>query len=167
LVYMKKKRSCYIETSVISYLAALPSSNLVTAACQQITVQWWEFSRDLYKLFTSELVTNEVRRGDPVVAKKRLDYLRGISELRITNDVYDLTNALLQKGALPQKAGADGLHIAVASVHGIDFLLTWNCRHIDNPATKPLIREICHSKGYNCPEICSPLEIMEIGNYEE
>ena len=159
---MKKKPTIYIETSIISYLAARPSPDLMTVACQQITTRWWEGSRRFYKVVTSALVVAESREGDPQMAKKRLDLLRGISALRTTEEAKELARALTQKGALPHKAQADALHIAIAAAHGVDYLLTWNCRHIDNPATKPLVREVCLSEGYACPEICTPFEIMEL-----
>lgn len=164
---MKKKPTCYVETSIISHLAARPSPNLLTAACQQVTEQWWEVSRRLFDVFISELVVTESRQGDRQTAQRRLGLLRGIPELKITEEVRKLARSLIEKDALPATAGADALHIAFAAVHRIEYLLTWNCRHIDNPATKPLLREICVSEGYICPEICTPLEITEIGEHEE
>jgi hypothetical protein len=164
---MKRKPTIYIETSIISYLAAWPSSDLMTAACQQTTTKWWEGYRRFYNVVTSALVVAESREGDPRMAKKRLSFLKGISALRTTENTKELARALTQKGALPQKAQADALHIAIAAVHRVDYLLTWNCRHIDNPATKPLVREVCLSEGYACPEICTPFEIMEQYEYEE
>lgn len=102
------------------------------------------------------------------MAKRRLDFLKGIPVLRTTEKAVDLARVLTEESAaLPRKAQADALHIAMAAVHNVDYLLTWNCRHIDNPATKPLIREVCASQGYVCPEICTPFEIMELDNYEK
>jgi predicted nucleic acid-binding protein len=164
---MKKKPTIYIETSIISYLAARPSPDLMTVACQHVTTEWWEGSRRLYEVVTSALVVAESREGDPRTAKKRLDLLRGIPVLTTTKDATELARALTEKGALPQKAQADALHIAIAAAHGVDYLLTWNCRHIDNPATKPLVREVCASQGHVCPEICTPFEIVERDEHEE
>ena len=93
---------------------------------------------------------------------RRLELLRGISELSISNNVKHLATALIEQGALPDKAQADALHIAVAAVHNVEYLLTWNCRHIDNPSTKPAVRAVCSAEGYQCPEICTPIEIMEV-----
>jgi len=159
---MKRKATIYIETSIISYLAAKPSPDLMTAACQQVTTEWWEGSRRLYDVVTSALVVAESREGNPRTARGRLDLLRGIVVLRTTEKAKELARALITEGALPQKAQADALHIAIATVHRVNYLLTWNCRHIDNPATKPLVREVCASQGYVCPEICTPFEIMEL-----
>lgn len=163
-----KKATIYIETSVISYLAARPSPDLTTAACQQVTAEWWEKYRVFYNVVTSALVVTEAGEGDPLTAKKRLDLLKGIPVLRITNEAAELARILTGPGtALPRKAQADALHIAIATVQNTDYLLTWNCRHIDNPATKPLVRKVCTSQGCVCPEICTPFEIMEIDKNEK
>ena len=159
-----KKATIYIETSIISYLAARPSPDLITAAGQQITAKWWQEYRGSHNIVTSALVVTESGEGDPAAAKKRLDFLKGVPVLRITEEAIELARALTKdKRALPRKAEADALHIAIAAVHNADYLLTWNCRHIDNPSTKPIVRNICAVYGYVCPEICTPFEIMEIG----
>lgn len=155
------KPTVYIETSIISYLVAHPSANFLTAACQQVTAEWWEGKRHLYDLFTSELVIAEAKAGDADAVGRRLDLLRGVPELRISDSVKRLAVAFIAQGALPDKAQADAIHIAVAAVHNVDYLLTWNCRHIDNPATKPAVRAVCTGEGYRCPEICTPFEMME------
>ncbi|MBF0103436.1 MAG: type II toxin-antitoxin system VapC family toxin [Desulfobacterales bacterium] len=162
-----EKFSVYIETSIVSYLAAKPSRDLLIAGCQQITAQWWEDRRKQYDLFTSELVVAEAKAGNPDAAAKRLKLLREISELKITDDIRRLAATLILQGALPDKAQADALHIAIATFHGIDYIVTWNCRHIDNPAMKPLIRKVCAMEGYSCPEICTPIEIMEVNENEK
>ena len=163
-----KKATIYIETSIISYLAAKPSTDLTTAAGQQITAEWWEKYRGFYNAVTSALVITEAGEGDPLTAKKRLNLLKGMPVLRITSEAAELARILTAQGAaLPRKAQADALHIAIAAVHNVDYLLTWNCRHIDNPATKPLVREVCVRQGYTCPEICTPFEIVEIHKYEK
>lgn len=162
-----KKPTIYIETSIISYLAAKPSPDLMTAACQQVTAEWWEGPRESYNVVASALVVAECRKGNPHTAKKRIELLRGIPVLKTTDDAKELARALTTEGALPHKAQADALHIAVATAHKAHYLLTWNCRHIDNPATKPFVRQVCASHGYTCPEICTPFEIMELDEYEK
>jgi len=157
-----KKASIYIETSIISYLTARPSRDLMIAASQQITAEWWETSREFYDVVTSDLVVLESREGDPRTAQRRLDLLTGIPAVELTDEARQLAEILTGKGALPKRAQADALHIAAAAVHTIDYLLTWNIRHIDNPAIKPRVREICSLEGYRCPEICTPFEIMEL-----
>ena len=160
-------KTLYVETSIVSYLAGRASRDLLIAACQQATRDWWQDQRERYDLFTSQLVVAEAAAGDPESAKRRLAYLEGIPELLVTAEVRDLARALVTQGALPPKAGADALHIAVAAVHRMDLLLTWNCRHIDNPATKPMVRSVCLAAGYSCPEICTPIEILEAASDEE
>lgn len=157
----------YIETSVVSYLAGRPSRDLLVAACQQATRTWWDEHRLRFELYTSRLVVSEAFLGDPEAATRRSDYLGSIPELHMTAEARDLARILIQQGALPHKAEADALHIAVAAVHRIDILLTWNCRHINNPVAKPVIRSVCARDGYACPEICTPLELLEVSDHEE
>lgn len=153
------KKSVYIETSVISYLTARGSRDLISAARQQLTQEWWSDSRQNVELFVSPLVLKEVSDGDADAAAKRVSILSGIPELELTEEAVALSDVLVAKGGLPEKARDDALHIVVAAVHEIDFLLTWNCRHIDNAATKPIIRAVCLEQGYVCPEICTPEEL--------
>ena len=160
-------RTIYIETSVVSYLAGKLNRDLLIAACQQATRTWWDDHRHVYNLCTSQLVVAEARRGDPDASESRLNYLKGIPQLQITSEIRDLAFALIEREALPKKAEADALHIAAAAVHHVDLLLTWNCRHIDNPSIKPTVRSICVTQGYRCPEICTPIELLEAINYEE
>jgi hypothetical protein len=157
-----KRRSIYIETSFISYLASRRSRDLVASAWQEISHEFWDLHRGKFDLFTSELVVEECSMGDVGAVESRLAYLRGIPEVPIDEEVKILAATILAKGGVPQRAEIDALHIAVATVTGIDYLLTWNCRHLNNPVTKPRVRDICHSRGYTCPEICTPLEITEV-----
>jgi len=153
-------KSVYIETSITSYLTARPSRDLRAAAWQQTTIQWWEQEKPKYELFTSELVLAEARAGDADAAQRRLAALDDLPLLAVTDDAKALAGQLMADGGIPAHAEADALHIAVASVQGMDYLLTWNCRHIDNAATKPVIRSTCAVAGYTCPEICTPLELL-------
>ena len=153
-------KSVYIETTIASYLTARPSRDLRAAAWQQTTIQWWEQERPRYELFTSELVLAEARSGDADAAGRRLAIVETLPLLSVTDEAKGLADRLVADGAVPTQAEADALHIAIASVHGIDYLLTWNCRHIDNATAKPAIRSSCAVAGYTCPEICMPLELL-------
>jgi predicted nucleic acid-binding protein len=153
-------KSVYIETSIVSYLTALPARDLLAAAWQSATSQWWENRRAEYELFTSKLVVEEAAQGHPEPSARRLAALSDIPHLAMVRAVDGLAEALLVEHALPEKAIDDALHVAVAAYHGIDYLLTWNCRHIDNAETKPIIRSVCAVRGFTCPEICTPLELM-------
>ena len=141
---------------------ARPSSDLLAVAWQKVTIDWWDTQRDRFDLFVSDIVIEEAGRGDNVASARRLEALAGIPILAITDDVQALSEALIQAGALPQKAIGDSLHIALSAVHGVDYLLTWNYRHIDNAETKPITRMVCSANGYRYPEICSPQELMGV-----
>ena len=155
-----EKKTIYIETSVVSFLTARPTGDLLVAAWQKITVDWWDMQRNRFDLYTSDITVEEAGRGSPEAGKLRLGALSGIPILPTTEAVVELSKALLQGKALPAKALNDALHIAVSAVHGIDYLLTWNCRHLDNAETKPVIRSVCAIHGYASPEICTPQELM-------
>lgn len=154
------KKSVYVETSIPSYLTARPSRDVRAAAWQQLTVQWWDEARANFDLFTSELTVVEASAGNPEAASRRLESIKEIPELKIDEEVQMLAERLIAEGGVPAAAQADALHIAVAAIHQIDYLLTWNCRHIDNAEKKPIIRAICVNAGYPCPEICTPMELL-------
>ena len=154
------KPTTYIETSVVSYLAARPTANLVAAAWQKITLDWWEIRRSRFALYTSEVTVQEAGRGDPEAAARRLAALADVPLLPITDAVGSLANELVREAVLPAKALNDALHVAVAAAHGVDYLLTWNYRHLDNAEMKPGIRKTCARHGHVAPEICTPRELM-------
>ena len=144
----------------MSYLTALPARDLLAAAWQSATSQWWEAQSKRFELFTSQLVVDEAGRGDADAARRRVNALESIPHLAMPDPVSDLATVLLSEGTLPKKATDDAFHVAVSAYHGIDYLLTWNCRHIDNAEMKPLMRRVCEKHGYVCPEICTPIELM-------
>jgi predicted nucleic acid-binding protein len=154
------RKKVYIETSVVSYLTARPSSDLVAAAWQRVTMDWWDSRREKFDLFASEVVIEEAGRGDEVAAARRMEALAGIPLLAITDEVVTLSEGLIRRGVLARQAIGDSLHIALAAVHGVDYLLTWNYRHIANAESKPLIRKVCLENGFGYPEICTPQELM-------
>ncbi len=156
-------KSIYIETSISSYLTARPSSDVRAAAWQQITYQWWEEEQNKYDTFVSELVIVEASEGHPEAAGRRLKALENIPELPISQEMGELAKSLMAGGGIPLSSEADALHVAISAVHRIDYLLTWNCRHINNATTKPIIRKLCEEAGYICPEICTPLELLSEG----
>jgi predicted nucleic acid-binding protein len=151
----------YVETSIFSYLAARPSRDLITAANQQTTHSWWTERRTAYELYTSQLVCEEVRAGDPAVAKQRELLLERIPLLTISEEAEDLASALASRLGLPERARADAVHIAIAAVHGMTFLLTWNCTHIANAHLRPRIERVCFELGHAPPILCTPTELCE------
>jgi hypothetical protein len=154
------KPTVYIETSIPSYLTARPSTDIRAAGWQQLTYQWWEDERPKYDIFISELVIAEASQGHPDAAQRRLKSLENIPELAIDQEIGELASSIMVGGGIPVSSEADALHVAVAAVHRMDYLLTWNCRHINNASTKPIIRKLCEKSGLFCPEICTPLELM-------
>ena len=154
------KPKVYLETTVISYLTAAPSRDIVQTAHQQITREWWE-RRNGFDLFVSQAVILEAGRGDSSAATRRLAALEGVAVLEVTEDATTLAEAFLEQHALPAKAALDALHIAVAVVMGMDYVLTWNCTHIANAASRPKIEDACRKLGYEPPVICTPEELME------
>ena len=153
-------KTVYVETSVVSYLTARPSNDLLVAAWQKITVDWWDVQRNRFDPYTSGITIDEAGRGNSEAASRRLETLSDISILPVTEAGAELSRAFLDKKAIPARALNDSLHIAVSAVHGIDYLLTWNFRHIDNAEIKPVIRRICIMYGHTGPEICTPQELM-------
>ena len=153
-------KSLYIETSIPSYLTGKPNRDVRVAAWQQITRQWWDQEKDKYELYISELVIREASSGNKDAAQRRLDSLRSITELVIDPESESLATKLIVDGGFPAVAEIDALHVAIAAVQGIDLFLTWNCRHINNADTKPIVRAICLQAGYTCPEICTPQELL-------
>lgn len=138
----------YIETTVVSYLTARPSRDLIVAGHQQITRDWWDTRRGDYELCVSQLVLQEAGDGDAQAAKERLEVLATMTLLEIKEEAVDLAEDLVQAGALPTKAENDALHIAVAAVHRIPYLLTWNCRHMANATMRTQIETVCASGGF-------------------
>jgi len=155
-----KMQRVYVETSIVSYLTARPARDLLAAAWQNASTTWWESRRRRFALYTSQLVVEEASQGDREAARRRLEILKGIPHLDISSPVTRLATALLTAGALPNKATDDAMHVAMAAYHEVDYLLTWNCRHIDNAELKPLMRSVCVAHGCSFPEICTPLELM-------
>jgi len=155
------KPKVYIETSVISYLAAWRCSDLVMAANQETTKEWWDH-KEQFDLYVSALVIQEASAGDPNAAKRRLEKLEGIPEINVTQEIEFFASELLEKIPLPQKAKLDALHIAIATIGGMDYLLTWNCSHIANAILRPKIEGLCREFGYEPPTICTPQELCEV-----
>ena len=150
----------YIETTISSYLAAWPSRDLLQAARQQITHEWWNNQRQKYDLCISQIVLDEAAAGDADAAQRRLPFLQALPLLDLTEAVNDVAKALMNSGLLPPKATRDAVHIAVSSVHGVDILLTWNCRHIANAAIMKELGTIVAGCGYEMPIPCTPEELL-------
>ena len=144
------KGRLYLETTIPSYLTSRPSRDLIIAGHQQITSEWWEHRRTNFEIYISQLVLDEAGAGDPAMSRERLKLLRSIPLLEITPDVAVLASAFLASGKIPRKAAGDAAHIAFAAVHGMDFLLTWNCVHMANAVIAKSLASICAGHGSAC-----------------
>ena len=156
------KPTVYLETTIIGYLAMRVSGVLRIAANQQTARDWWENHRPQYDSFISRFVVDECSEGDPAAAQERLAYLEGIPLLEVPDDVNSLAESLIAGVPMPETAGIDALHIGVAAVNGIQYLITWNCKHLANPALRPRIELLCREMGFEPPVICTPQELLEI-----
>lgn len=150
----------YLETTITSYLAAWPSRDLIQAAHQQITHDWWRHARHDYDLCISQIVLDEATSGDPDAAERRMRYLEGLRLLELTPHVIDLATAIMDSGLLPPRASRDAVHIAVTVVHNVEILLTWNCRHIANATIMKELGVVVADAGYELPVICTPEELL-------
>jgi len=157
-------RTVYVETSIISYLAARPSRDLIVAARQQLTHTWWRERRPAFDLYVSQVVLDEARAGDPDAATRRAELLADLPLLDVTPEVAHLAAALIERVPLPTRAGADAAHIAVAAYHRMEFLLTWNAAHIANAELRPRVEQVCREIGHAPPVLCTPDELMGEAN---
>jgi predicted nucleic acid-binding protein len=150
----------YIESTIPSYVVARPARDLLQAARQQMTRDWWELKRHNYELFTSQIVLDEIASGERTMANRRLKIMAEIPVLDLTTGAATLTRQILDSGLVPAKAEADAAHIALATVHQMDILLTWNCRHIANVEIQARLRRLVKTKGHELPTICTMDEMI-------
>ncbi len=157
---MADKPTIYIETTIPRFLTARLSGDLVAAARQLLTRQWWEQCRNKYRLYASQYVVEEAAKGDSDAAMKRAEALTGVEILEVDTEVVRLARRIVDAGLIPPKASTDAGHIATAARYGLDFLLTWNCAHIANAEISKRIRGVMAAEGYEMPEICTPEELF-------
>lgn len=156
------KPTVYIETTIPSYLTARPTSDVVALARQVETIDWWENYRHDFELITSDLVIFEASQGNVEASKRRLDLLQDLPKLSMPLSAEKLAEYLLQKHALPKKAELDSQHVAISAVHQIDYLLTWNCKHIVNATMRDKIDLSCKAMGFTAPKLCTPAELIDL-----
>ena len=155
------KERVYIETSVVSYLTGRTSTDTIVAAHQKLTHKWWDERASRFDLLISELVYTEAAAGDREAAAARLQAVSALGILTVSEQAVSLSQLLVSKGPIPQEHAADALHIAIAAVNGMDYLLTWNCKHLANAAHRGRIESLVEEAGCACPVICTPEELME------
>jgi predicted nucleic acid-binding protein len=152
--------SIYIDTSIAGYLTARTNNNLIVMANMEITREWWENRRSNFNIYISEVVLDEAAQGDAEIAAKRLEIISNFPLLELNDSVEYLASQFLSKSNLPAKAANDALHIALATVYRLDYLLTWNCKHIANAQIQKKLSQISVESGYTLPIICTPYELM-------
>ena len=150
----------YIETSILGYLTARPSRDLVVAANIEIPREWWDNRRSYFQLYTSQAVIKETSQGDAQIASRRLEIIRDFILLDLTQSVLNLAENFWERSSLPAKADVDAVHIAAATVHNMDYLLTWNCKHIAKAQIQRKLAKISLDFGYELPILCTPYELL-------
>lgn len=154
------KSKLYLESTIPSYLVARPSRDIILAGQQKCTHDWWNKRADDFEIFVSDVVFDEIATGEAAMAKKRMYLIKSFSLLPINQNVIELADEMIHGGPLPEKAARDATHIALSAVHGMHFLLTWNCTHIANAQMYAKMRAICAAHGFDCPVICTPDELL-------
>jgi len=160
-LYEMVKPRLYVETSIVSYLTSRPSRDVVVAGRQQLTRDWWETRHRSFHVVASELVWSEAGAGDEETARERLNVLEEVEFLAVGPEALALAVELVDRGPLPRSAAQDALHIAIAVTHGVDYLLTWNFKHLANAAMRSSIEAVCRSEGFEPSIICTPEELLE------
>ena len=156
-----EKKKVYVETTVVSDATALPTNDLTLAGRQMATREWWKTAAEQFDLFSSTVVSQEVRRGDSEAAQRRIEALRDIPELVADSRAVALAIKIIDGKAVPKEYPDGALHIATAALNAMDYLVSWNFKHITNGQTIPIIERICMESGYVCPRICTPQMLME------
>ena len=159
--YITTKPSVYIESTVVSYLVARPSSNPILAARQKASQRLWEDYADKFEFVISDIVSNEVQLGDANVAQRRLEIIFPLTVLEVLPEADVLTYRLLDTGAVPRNSVTDAQHIAIATVHNVEYLVSWNHKHIVNEHKREYINQVCQETGFQPTTICTPTQLME------
>jgi hypothetical protein len=154
-----KLKTVYLETSIISYLTAIPTNNLIASAYQKISRKWWKESLFKYDPYISQAVIDEIKRGDKKAALRRLNAVEGIELADISLETYQLSTNYFEILDIPEKARLDTLHIACAVLNELDYIVSWNFKHIANVRTREKISTYNAIRGLKNPMICTPEEL--------
>lgn len=156
------KESIYLETTVVSYYTSKPSRDIIVLAHQEITREWWPKAKERFDIYISEIVVEEAALGDPEAAKRRLEELKDFPHLELNDTVEEMANVYMEQLEIPEKAFRDAAHLAIASIHRVDYLVTWNCTHLANGEVIKKLMEINETFGIHTPIICTPESLMEV-----
>ena len=153
--------TAYIETTVIGHLVGRMRTDPIVAGRQSVTPQLWPSAIASYRCFVSKVVADECAVGDPDVAKERLEVLDSLEFIATSPAVDSLARKLIEEFAVPKTEPRDAVHISLAAVNGLEYLVSWNFKHIVNPTTRSAIERVCRDAGFVPPMICSPDELVE------
>jgi len=153
----------YLETTIPSYLVARLSNYMIVAAQQLITREWWDTAHLHYDLYVSEAVLEECRAGDPAIAEKRVEIVHALPVLAINNEIISIASTYQNLLSIPEKSKVDALHLAFAVLYEMDYLLTWNCKHLAHGEVRTRLHRYNQTHGLFEPMIVTPQELMERG----
>ncbi len=159
--YAEIRPKVYVETTVVSYLVARPSNNITLAARQRATRQLWNDYSNNFEFIVSDIVITEIRQGNETAAQRRIDAVAGLTVLNLSPETVVLAQDLITSGAVPKESQTDAQHIAVAVVYGIEYLTSWNYKHIVNETKRQHIDQVCRAAGYQPTTLCPPIELIE------
>jgi hypothetical protein len=158
----EEKQSVYLETTIVSYYTSKPSRDIVALAHQEITKEWWPMAITRYNIFISEIVVEEAGLGDSEASKRRLEEIKDFPHLELNEKVEEMAKIYVEKLEIPESSIRDGIHLAIACIHNIDYLVTWNCKHLANGEIIKKLMKINKSLGIHTPIICTPEELMGV-----
>lgn len=164
--YVIYRPKLYLDTTIPSYLTARPSRDLEKTRQQRVTQEWWWFYRWQYEIYYSEYVLQEAPKGDRQAANKRIESLMPFNWIAENSAAEEFAERILKATRLPEKARADAIHVALAAMHPLQYLITWNCKHLANQHLRPKIMHICHREGYTAPLIRTPEELIDLRPHE-
>ena len=151
-----EKKKVYVETTVVSDATALPTNNLALVGRQVATREWWNTASDRFDLYVSPVVRRGVANGDKSAVERRLAAIKDLPDAELTSHAATLAGQLVESKAVPEPYRDDAMHIAIAAVSGMDYLVSWNFKHITNAQMIPKIKAVCAANGFKCAEICTP-----------
>lgn len=161
MLHNEQPHRVYIETSIPSFYYTL-RKDTESLAKQNWTRKWWDQYADQFLLFSSLAVIEELSDGRSEKTQDRIDLVENLEMLSISPRIHRVTQIYIDRLIMPQDPFGDALHLAIASFHNVDALLTWNCNHIANLNKVYLIRQINQELGLSTPELATPLNYLGV-----